>query len=34
MTVFNLIAAVDDKGGIGKNGTMPWYLPDDLRFFK
>lgn len=29
-----LIAAVGRNGVIGDGGTMPWHLPEDLRFFK
>lgn len=29
-----LIAAMDSAGGIGKNGTLPWYIPEDLQHFK
>ena len=29
-----LIVARDRKGAIGKNGTLPWSLPDDLQLFK
>lgn len=29
-----LILARADNGVIGKNGTMPWHLPADLRHFK
>lgn len=29
-----LIAAMDSMGGIGKNGTLPWYIPEDLKHFK
>ena len=29
-----LIAALDSMGGIGKNGTLPWYIPADLQHFK
>lgn len=29
-----MIAAVDNHGGIGKNGVLPWYLPSDLQYFK
>lgn len=30
---FYIIAAVDEKMGIGKNGKLPWHLPSDLKFF-
>lgn len=30
---FFIIAAVDSKMGIGKNGRLPWHLPADLKFF-
>jgi dihydrofolate reductase len=29
-----LIAAVADNGVIGREGGLPWHLPDDLRWFK
>jgi len=29
-----LLAAVADNGVIGRNGALPWHLPDDLRHFK
>ena len=29
-----LIAAMDGKDGIGKNGTLPWNIPEDLQHFK
>ena len=29
-----LIAALDSMGGIGKNGALPWYIPEDLKHFK
>jgi len=29
-----LIVAVDEKGGIGKGGKLPWNLPEDMEFFK
>ena len=29
-----LIAAVSRNGVIGRNGSLPWSLPDDLKFFK
>ena len=30
----SLIAAVNQDGVIGKNGGLPWYLPEDLAYFK
>ncbi len=29
-----LVAALDRRRAIGRNGTLPWRLPDDLRRFK
>lgn len=29
-----LIAAVARNGVIGRGGQLPWYLPDDLKWFK
>lgn len=29
-----MIWAQDEKGLIGKNDTLPWHLPNDLKFFK
>jgi dihydrofolate reductase/thymidylate synthase len=31
--MFSLIAAVDNKYGISKNGCIPWNCPDDMKFF-
>lgn len=31
---FSLIAAIDQENGIGKNGDIPWYLPEDLQNFQ
>jgi dihydrofolate reductase len=30
----SLIAAVAENGVIGRDGGLPWYLPDDLRRFR
>jgi len=32
--VISLIAALDRNYAIGRNGAMPWHLPDDLKRFK
>src|SRR5688572_7162142 len=29
-----LVAAIARNGVIGRNGQLPWHLPDDLRHFK
>src|SRR5579885_1474797 len=29
-----LLAALDRRRAIGRNGVMPWHLPDDLKRFK
>ncbi len=29
-----LIWAQDKNGGIGKNGNLPWHIPEDLKNFK
>jgi len=29
-----LVAAVASNGVIGRNGQLPWHLPEDLRLFK
>ncbi|MEO7072385.1 MAG: dihydrofolate reductase [Rhodanobacter sp.] len=30
----SLIAALDENLAIGRNGQLPWHLPEDLRWFK
>lgn len=34
MSGLALVAALDRDRAIGRGGTMPWHLPDDLRRFK
>lgn len=34
MTKIIIIAARTQNNVIGKDGTMPWHLPEDLKFFK
>lgn len=31
---FNCIIAIDENFGISKNGSIPWNVPDDMKFFK
>ena len=30
----NFIVATDNKGGLGKDGTIPWYISDELKYFQ
>lgn len=32
--IISMIAAIDQKGGIGKNGRIPWEIPGELKYFK
>lgn len=32
--ILSIIAAVAENNAIGKNNTLPWHLPEDLKFFK
>ena len=34
MSAISLIAALDRNHAIGRDGAMPWHLPDDLKRFK
>ena len=34
MSEISLIAALDRNFAIGRDGAMPWHLPDDLKRFK
>lgn len=34
MRPFSIIVAVDAKGGIGRQNTLAWHLPADLKHFK
>lgn len=29
-----MVAAMDEERGIGKDGQLPWHIPEDLRNFK
>jgi dihydrofolate reductase len=32
--IVSIIAAMDDKGGIARQGQLPWHLPEELKLFK
>ena len=31
--MFNIIVAMDERRGIGKNNLLPWNIPSDLKYF-
>lgn len=32
--MIKMILATDEKGGIGFEGKLPWYIPEDLQYFQ
>ena len=34
MPLVSIIVATDERGAIGRDGGLPWHLPDDLKRFK
>lgn len=34
MTKFHMILAVDEKNGLGKDNTLSWRIPEDMKYFK
>lgn len=32
--ILSAIVAIAENGAIGKDNTLPWHLPEDLKFFK
>ncbi|MBF0479062.1 MAG: dihydrofolate reductase [Candidatus Omnitrophica bacterium] len=34
MKSFSIVVAIDQNRGIGKEGALPWHIPEDLGYFK
>ena len=34
MPLVSIVVAMDERNGIGRNGGLPWRLPEDLKRFK
>src|ERR1700758_2604846 len=32
--IISFIVAVSDNNAIGRDNQLPWYMPEDLKFFK
>lgn len=32
--MFSVVVAIDENGGIGKNGKIPWHIPSELKEFR
>lgn len=32
--IYNAILATDEQGGIGKNNSIPWRVPEDMEYFR